>query len=121
MNLMVYESKGLLIGEGVDRETLESLRALVEADPDVVHVQHLHTIYQGARAVLLVIELRFRDTISALEIRRAVARLQSNIQERHPDIKRIFFGAESITEDGFHEVAGEYRDPRSGRHDGIQE
>jgi cation diffusion facilitator family transporter len=107
--LMVYESKGLLIGEGVDRETLENLRALVEADLDVEHVQHLHTIYQGARAVLLVIELRFRDTISALEIRVAVARLQSSIQERHPDIKRIFFGAESIKEDGFHEEATEYR------------
>jgi cation diffusion facilitator family transporter len=108
--LMVYESKGLLIGEGVDRETLENLRALVEADSDVEHVQHLHTIYQGARAVLLVIELRFRDTISALEIRGAVARLQSSIQEHHPDIKRIFFGAESIMEDGFHEEATEYRD-----------
>jgi cation diffusion facilitator family transporter len=108
--LMVYESKGLLIGEGVDRATLESLRALVEADSDVEHVQHLHTIYQGARAVLLVIELRFRDTISALEIRGAVARLQSSIQERHPDIKRIFFGAESIMEDGSYEEATEYRD-----------
>jgi cation diffusion facilitator family transporter len=117
--LMVYESKGLLIGEGVDRETLERLRALVEADPDVEHVQHLHTIYQGARAVLLVIELRFRDTISALDIRRAVARLQSNIQGRHPDIKRIFFGAESITEDGSYAEETEYKDIRSSRYDGI--
>jgi cation diffusion facilitator family transporter len=98
--VMVYESKGLLIGEGVDRETLESLRALVEADQDVEHVQHLHTIYQGARTVLLVIELRFRDTISALEIRRAVWRLKGNIRAQYPEIRQVFFGAESITEDG---------------------
>lgn len=103
--LMVYESKGLLVGEGLDRDTLEELRALVDADPDVEHVQHLHTIYQGARSVLLVIELRFRHTTSEPEIRRAVARLKRNVQARYPEIRRIFFGAESLAEDGLDEVA----------------
>jgi cation diffusion facilitator family transporter len=98
--VMIYESKGLLIGEGVDSRTLEGLRTLIEADQDVSHVQRLYTIYQGAGAVLLVIELRFRDTISALEVRRAVWRLKDNIQAHYPEIKRVFFGAESIREDG---------------------
>jgi hypothetical protein len=50
--------------------------------------------------VLLTIELRFHSHISALEVRQAVRRLQKGIQSCHPDIKRIFFGAESLTEDG---------------------
>ena len=95
--LMVYESKGLLIGEGLDRETLKSARALVEADPAVERVQHLHTLYLGAHEVLLTIELRFRSTISALEVRQAVTRMKREIQARHPDVTRIFFGAESIS------------------------
>jgi cation diffusion facilitator family transporter len=98
--LMVYESKGLLIGEGLDRETLKELSALIAADPDVEHVHHLYTVYQGAHTVLLTIELRFRNTISALDVRRAVRRLKSNVCARYPDIKQVFFGAESITEDG---------------------
>jgi hypothetical protein len=98
--VMIYESKGLLIGESVDRRTLESLRALVEADADVEHVRHLLTIYQGPGAVTLVIELRFRDTTSAREIRRAAGRLKANIRARHPEIRHVFFGAESFTEDG---------------------
>ena len=106
--VMVYESKGLLVGEGVDRQMLDSLRALVETDPDVEHVQHLHTIYQGPREVSLVIELRFCGSISALDIRTAISRLKSNIQERHPEIRRVFFGAESITEEGSREEASEY-------------
>ena len=97
--LMVYESKGLLIGEGVDRETLKSARALVEADPAVERVQHLHTLYLGAHEVLLAIELRFRSTISALEVRESVARLKRKIRAQHPDVTRIFFGAESISGD----------------------
>jgi divalent metal cation (Fe/Co/Zn/Cd) transporter len=95
--LMVYESKGLLIGEGLDRETLKSARALVEADPAVERVQHLHTLYLGAHEVLIAIELRFRSTISALEVRESVARIKRNIRARHPDVTRIFFGAESIS------------------------
>ena len=33
--VMVHESRGLLIGEGVDRKTLENLRAIIEGDEDV--------------------------------------------------------------------------------------
>lgn len=98
--IMVYESRGLLIGEGVDRETLERLRAIVETDRDVAHVQHLHTIYQSPRSVLLVVELRFNDSISAVDVREAVRRLESNIQSSYPEIKYVYFGAESLASDG---------------------
>ena len=95
--VMVHESRGLLIGEGVDRKTLDGLRGIVEADEDVAHVQHLHTIYQSPRAVLLAIELRFNDSISAVDIRKAVRRLEANVQARYPEVKYVFFRAESIT------------------------
>jgi len=95
--LMVYESKGLLIGEGLDHETLNSVRAVVEADSAVERVQHLHTLYLGPHQVLLAIELSFRSTISALEVRESVARIKRKIRDQHPDVTHIFFGAESIS------------------------
>jgi len=98
--LMVYESKGLLIGEGLDRQSLKSIREIVEKDAAVEWVGHLHTMYLGAHEVLLTIELRFRSQITALEIRHAVRRLREAIQSQHPDIGRIFFGSEYLSEDG---------------------
>lgn len=98
--VMAYESKGLLVGEGLGREELRELRALVESDPAVERVQHLYTVYQGAHEVLLAIELRFRDATTAVEIRRAVARLKGGIRSKQPDVTRVYFGAESIAEDG---------------------
>ena len=95
--VMVYESRGLLIGEGVDRETLKKLRKIVEEDKDVAHVQHLHTIYQSPRSVFVVIQLRFKDSISAVEVRKAVRRIEANLRECYPEIKYVYFGAESIT------------------------
>lgn len=94
--VMVHESRGLLIGEGVDRQTLKTLREIVEADQDVAHVQHLHTIYQSPSSVLLVIELRFNDSISAVDVREAVRRLEANVQAHYPEIKYVFFGSASI-------------------------
>lgn len=94
--VMVYESRGLLIGEGVDRQTLQNLRAIVEADEDVAHVRHLHTIYQSPGTVLLAIELSFADSISAVDVREAARRLEATIQARYPEIKYVYFGAESI-------------------------
>jgi cation diffusion facilitator family transporter len=98
--LMVYESKGLLIGEGLDPETLKKVRKLVEADPAVERVRALYTLYLGPHEVLMTIELRFHSHISALEVRQGVRRLRQVIQSCHPDIKRIFFGAESLTQEG---------------------
>jgi cation diffusion facilitator family transporter len=98
--LMVYESKGLLIGEGLDRESLQSIQALVEADPGVEWVGHLHTMYLGPHEVLLTIELRFHGHISSLEVRQAARRLREGIRSKHPDVSRIFFGAEALSEEG---------------------
>ena|ERR1700752_1298896 len=95
--VMVYESRGLLIGEGVDPQTLQALRSIVEADQDVAHVFRLQTIYQSPVSVVLVIELRFNDSISAVDVREAVRRLESTIQASYPEIKYVFFGAESFT------------------------
>src|SRR6185295_7598662 len=98
--LMVYESKGLLIGEGLDHESLKSIRALVEQDPAVESVGHLHTMFLGPHEVLLTIELRFRGHITALEVRQGVKRLREAIQSQHPDVRPIFFGSDYLSEDG---------------------
>lgn len=98
--LMVYESKGLLIGEGLDHQSLKSIRVLVEKDPAVERVGHLHTMYLGPHEVLLTIELRFRGHITAVEIRQAVKRMRKSIQSQDPDVTRIFFGSEYLSEDG---------------------
>ncbi len=98
--LMVYESKGLLIGEALERECLRAIHKLIEADAVVERVQHLHSMYLGPHEVLLTIELRFRSEIPMHEVRRGIHRLKDAIKSQHPDVSRIFFGAESLGEEG---------------------
>lgn len=89
--IMVYESKGLLVGEGVEKRTLKGLREVIVADPSVEKVARLLTMYLGPDEVMLVIELRFSEQIDAVEIRETVARVKQTIRDCYPRIKHIFF------------------------------
>ncbi|MFL6579996.1 MAG: cation diffusion facilitator family transporter [Burkholderiales bacterium] len=87
--IMVYESMGLLVGEGMEPATLAELRSIISADPDVQQVNHLVTLYLGPDDVLLAIDLRFRAHTDIQDIRAAVTRFRKAIQERYPSIRRI--------------------------------
>ena len=89
--IMVYESKGLLVGEGVEKQTLKVLREIIVPDPAVERVERLLTMYLGPDEVMLVIELRFREQVDALEIRSAIARIKQTIRDCYPRIQHIFF------------------------------
>ncbi len=70
--LLVYESKGLLIGEGADPQTLERIRHLAEADPAVKQVSNPLTMYFGQHTVLLTVDIEFHDALSAIEVEEAI-------------------------------------------------
>jgi cation diffusion facilitator family transporter len=93
---LAYESKGLLIGEGVEREALQRIRTLIEADPAIEHASRLLTMYFGPHEVMLTLEVKFRDELSAVGVREAVARLQKGVRKEFPDITRIYFASESV-------------------------
>jgi cation diffusion facilitator family transporter len=96
---LAYETHGLLIGEGYGRETLRRLRATVETDKSVERVNRLLTLFFGPDEVMLTLEVRFRRELSASEVRAAIARVKGLVRREHPEIKRIYFAAESVSEE----------------------
>jgi divalent metal cation (Fe/Co/Zn/Cd) transporter len=95
--LLVYESRGLLVGEGVDRQTLASVRAIAEQDPCVENARRLLTSYFGPASVLLNMDIQFREGLSSDAVEAAVDRIERRIRAKHPEIKNIFVEAESIS------------------------
>jgi cation diffusion facilitator family transporter len=95
--LLAYESKGLLVGEGASRETIESICEIAQNDPAVVRAMPPLTMHFGPQEVLLNLDIKFRNGLSAEEIEAAIDRIEAEIRKRHPEIKRIFIEAESIT------------------------
>ena len=95
--LLAYESKGLLVGEGASRETIEHICKIAGSDPGVERVMPPLTMHFGPQEVLLNLDIKFRGGLSAEEIEASVDRIEAEIRNRHPEIKRIFIEAESLT------------------------
>jgi cation diffusion facilitator family transporter len=93
---LAYESKGLLIGEGVDPRVLESIRAIAGADPAVAEVRKSLTMHFSPDDVLLTLDIGFKKHLTAEKIAAAVVRLEQKIRDQHPEIKHIFIEAKSL-------------------------
>jgi cation diffusion facilitator family transporter len=94
--IMVHESRGLLVGESMEKRTLEGLRGLLRADPAVARVDKLLTMYLGPEEVMLAMDVGFSRSLTASEVRQAVARLRDAIRARYPRIRHVFLDSSSI-------------------------
>ena len=94
--VLAIESRGLLIGEGMDRRTLDNIRRLAQSDPGVAFVGTPLTMYFGPFSIFLALEVQFRERLSAAEVTATVDRLEKAIRSQYPKIQRIFIEAESL-------------------------
>ncbi|MBC8082359.1 MAG: cation transporter [Hymenobacter sp.] len=94
---LIYKTKGLLVGEGVDDATLDELEALACQDPAVEAIRRPLTMYMGPKDVVLALDVEFHDHLSANEVEQAVSRLQDTVRTKYPEFKRIFIEAKSLT------------------------
>jgi cation diffusion facilitator family transporter len=93
---LAFESKGLLIGEGVDPQVLASIHSILGADAAVEEVREALTMHFGPSDVLLTLDIRFHRDSTAEEIAEAVERVEQRIRHQHPEIKHIFIEAKSL-------------------------
>ena len=91
--LLVRESRGLLIGEGVRPETARAIRAMAREQPGVHAVGRVLSMYLGPSEVLAVIDLDFDDGTSTEEAGDAIAAIEARVRSRYPMIKRLFIEA----------------------------
>ncbi|WP_375418801.1 cation diffusion facilitator family transporter [uncultured Hymenobacter sp.] len=95
---LIYKTKGLLVGVGVEDETLADLQRIVQAQPTVQQMRAPLTMYLGPQDVILALDIEFESRLSADEVERAVNALQDAIRAEHPEFQRIFVEAKAIPE-----------------------
>ena len=92
------ESKSLLIGEAVNRETLAGIREIAESQANVKRAKKILTIFIGPDDVAVTLELKFKKDITASELRRTVRTIERALREKYPKITRVYYEAESLAE-----------------------
>lgn len=93
---LVYRTKGLLVGQGVDDETLADLERIARAQPKVREIRSPLTMYLGAQDIVLALDVEFDNSLTAEGVAQAVESLQDAIRADHPEVKRIFIEAKSL-------------------------
>lgn len=88
--LLIYESRGLLIGEGISTDTAHAIRRMALDDATVRAVGYPLSMYLGPEEVLLTLDIEFEDSLSSEEVTAAVRRLESAIRARFERIRRIY-------------------------------
>src|SRR4051812_34461435 len=88
--LLIRESRGLLVGEGVRPETASAIRDIAQAEHGVREVGPVLSMYVGAEDVLVTFAGPFAPEVPASEVAAAIKRIESTIRERFPKVRRIF-------------------------------
>jgi len=94
---LAYETKGLLIGESASRRVVQGIRQIADAHKEIDHVNEVLTMHMGPDFILVNISVKFAPEISAGDIEKTVARLDHELKQTYPLIKRVFVEAEALS------------------------
>lgn len=88
--LLIHESRGLLVGEGVRGETVEAIRNIALHQAGVHGVGRALSMYIGPAEVLLTLDVEFEDQTPGSMIADAIDSIEHQIQAQFPKITRIY-------------------------------
>jgi cation diffusion facilitator family transporter len=96
--LLARESKGLLVGEGVEPKVLEAMRAMVSADEAVERVGDIRTLYLGPNDLLVNLDIAFDSKLTGDGIHAAITRVESALKGVYPEVRRVYIEAETLAD-----------------------
>lgn len=94
--ILAFETKGLLVGEGVDAVTLADIRRRVESDRSVDKAGDILTMYMGPYELLVNLGVAFKPGITAEEMHESIRRIEKDLQGAYPECTRVYIEAESL-------------------------
>ncbi len=96
--LLMRESRGLLIGEGLRPETARAIRALALAQPKVHDAGRVLSMYVGPDDVLVTMDVDFETGTPTEEAGEIITAVEKQVRERFPMIKRLFIEAGAVVQ-----------------------
>ncbi len=87
---LTWQSRDLLIGEGIRPETARAIRSMALAVPGVRDVGRILSMYMGPDDALVTMDLDFDEGTAAADAALAIADIERQVRRRFPMIKRLF-------------------------------
>ena len=94
--ILLRETKGLLIGEGLKPDELVKVARIVTADPRVRSCGRILSLYLGPQDLLLTIDVTFDEQADRDSIDEAIDGIEREIVRAFPQTTRIFIEPENL-------------------------
>jgi len=88
--ILLFEAKGLLIGESADPRLVAAIARSAAAHAGVVKVHEVLTLHAAPEMVTAIISADFDDTISARAVEGIVAAIERDVAREFPIVTRVF-------------------------------
>lgn len=94
--IIAYETKSLLIGEGLEKEDLEKVRRAIRSVPEVTGIYQLLTMFMSPDEVLVNCQVNLASGLDIKDVEGAIDRIEQAIQKAMPSVGQIFVEIEDI-------------------------
>jgi cation diffusion facilitator family transporter len=91
--ILAFESKDLLVGEGISRHNIAEIDRILKGFPQVVSVIDVRGIYFGPEDIVLGLEVEFRDDLKTAELELAIGLIEKAIRDLSPRYRHIYVEA----------------------------
>lgn len=88
--LLARESKSLLIGEPADPQVADSILKLARSSPAVEKANGVLTVQMAPDQIVAALSLELKDDLRTPQIEAAIADLERQVRETHPQITTLF-------------------------------
>jgi divalent metal cation (Fe/Co/Zn/Cd) transporter len=88
--VLIHQSRGLLVGEGISATTATRIRALAQAESAVTEVGPILSMYIGPDEALVTLSVQVDPLLPSGEVAHAVQRIESEIRALFPPIRRVY-------------------------------
>ena len=88
--VLLYEAKGLLIGESADPAMVEAIRDCAAGHAGIVRVHEVLTLHSAPTMVTAIISADFEDSMTARDVERIVLQIERDASARYPILSRVY-------------------------------
>jgi cation diffusion facilitator family transporter len=78
--ILARESRSLLMGEGIKKDTKKRIQEITEGDKDVLSLMHLMSTYQSPEEILVMMIVAFEPGLDTAQINDAIDRIREEIK-----------------------------------------
>ena len=96
--ILARESRSLLMGEGIRKETKVRIAQIVEHDADVLKLMHILSTYQSPSEILLMLIVAFKPNLSTEQINEAISLIRNRVKDEYSLIHFVIIQPDIYTD-----------------------